>query len=89
MRTAVIALGAALLGLAAQAPVAGAAEDHSAKWYVLRQPDSFQCWAARVIQVNGTLATGSAAIAGGPFDSREEAEQHIAELADRGTCRSG
>lgn len=88
MRTAIFVLGAVLLGFAAQAPLAGAAEGHVGKWYVLRQPDSFQCWTARVIQVNGTLATGSAAIAGGPFQSREDAEQHIATLAERGTCRS-
>lgn len=94
MRNAAFALGAALLGLAAQAPWAGADEDraagdHAAEWYVLRQPDSFQCRVARVIQVDGTLATGSAAIAGGPFESREQAEEHIARLAERATCRSG
>ena len=79
---------AALLGVVAQASLASAAEPHGASWYVLRNQDSFQCWAARVIQVNGTLATGSAAIAGGPFETREAAEQHIVELAERGTCRS-
>ncbi len=89
MRNAAFALGAALLGLAAQAPWAGANEDNAAEWYVLRQPDSFQCRVARVIQVDGTLATGTAAIAGGPFESREQAEEHIAWLAERATCRSG
>ena len=89
MRRTTLALAAALLGVVAHAPLAAAAEPHTASWYVLRQKDSFQCWPARVIRVNGTLATGSAAIAGGPFETREAAERHIAELADRGTCRSG
>lgn len=89
MRTWTFALGAVLAGAVLQPPLASAAEDHGAKWYVLRQPESFQCWVAKVIQVNGTLATGSAAIAGGPFETRERAAQHIAALAERGTCRSG
>ena len=88
MRT-MVSAAAVLLAVAVQAGAAYAAQGQVAKWYVLRQPDSFQCWPARVIQVNGTLATGSAAIAGGPFESREAAEEHIAVLSERGTCRSG
>lgn len=86
MKSLKIILAAALLGLTAgQAPRAVAAED--GKWFVLRNPNGSQCWTAVVIQVSGQYATGSALIAGGPYDSREKAEQRLADLAVRGTCQ--
>lgn len=83
------ATASVLLALAVlTSPPAAAQQDETGKWFVLRGPSSTQCWTARLIQVSGQYASGSALIAGGPFDSEEQARQRLAELGDRGTCAS-
>lgn len=70
-------------------PAFGQDETGDGKWFVLRGAHSSQCWTARLIQVSGQYASGSALIAGGPFNSEEQAKARLAELTDRGTCRAG
>jgi hypothetical protein len=90
MRTPKAALAAVLLVLGPQIPPAlGEGEPGEGKWFVLRSPNASLCWTARLIQVSGQYASGSALIAGGPFDSEDQARARLAELADRGTCRTG
>ena len=86
LRLLAIALTAGLLGLSGPTPLVSAAEDGGAKWFVLRGQNGFQCWTARVIKVSGEYATGTAMIAGGPFETEEEAKQWLAQLAERATC---
>lgn len=89
MRSLAIPLAAALLAAAVLAPAPATAQADTGKWVVLRIKHGSQCWTARVIRIGGEYATGSALIAGGPYDTEEQARQRLAELAQRGTCRSG
>lgn len=90
MRMPKAALAAVLLVLGSlTSPALGQGEPSEGKWFVLRGPNSFECWTARLIQVSGQYAAGSALIAGGPFNSEDQAKARLAELADRGTCRAG
>lgn len=87
MKRLTILLAVAMLGLlAAQAPQAAPA--NGGKWVVLRNPHSSNCWTAVVIQVNGQYATASAHVAGGPYDTEDQAKKRLSELATLGTCRS-
>lgn len=89
MRKSTIALAAVLVGLAALPPPPAVAEGGTGKWFVLRSPNGFQCWTARLIRISGQYAAGKALIAGGPYDSEEAAKRRLAQLDERGTCRSG
>lgn len=86
MRTSSIPLAALALALGLAAPPTASAENEAAAWYVLRDRMSGDCWTGVLIRINGQLASGKHQIAGGPFDSKEAAEAHIADLVARGTC---
>lgn len=88
MRPARLALAAILLGVAAQPPAPAVAAEGTAKWFVVRNPGSFQCWTARLIRASGQYAAGKNLIAGGPYETKEAAEEWLATLEERGTCRS-
>jgi len=77
-----------LLGFATLAlqPTTGQAAE--AKWFVLRNHKTSDCWAAKGIYFGGKFAKGSGLIAGGPYSSEEAATARIAELVLNATCRA-
>ena len=64
---------AALAGSAAGFAEAQAASA-SPKWFVLRTEQGDSCWTGKLIVIAGQYARGSALIAGGPYDSEDEAK---------------
>ena len=88
MSTVRVALAAILLGVVAQPPAPAVAAEGTAKWFVVRHPESFQCWTARLIRASGQYTAGKNLIAGGPYETKEAAEEWLATLEERSTCRA-
>jgi hypothetical protein len=62
------------------------AQAEDAKWFVLRQEATSFCWTGLLIAVNGEYAHSFATLAGGPFDTKQEALDHEKELEQVGSC---
>jgi hypothetical protein len=88
MRRSPKALAIATLSLAAFVFLTTALHADDGKWFVLRHDTTSNCWTARLIRIDGAIASGSALIAGGPYASEEEALARMSELASNGTCRT-
>jgi hypothetical protein len=71
-----------VLGFATVALQPITAKAAEAKWFVLRNQTTSDCWAAKLIQIGGAYATGSALIAGGPY-SEEEAARYTRSITRR------
>jgi len=85
-----MALGLAALVAGAQAAAAPSSADsnsETAKWFVLHEHRTANCWTGKLIRIGGAYAPGSALIAGGPFESKAAAQSRLAALQESGTCR--
>ena len=74
----------ATAGLAA----AAMAGEEPPKWFVVRQHTTGGCQAQRIIEVNGEYVHAFAQLAGGPYDTKQQALDREAYLATTGTCTS-
>lgn len=64
------------------------AQNENAKWFVVRNDSTGDCWSAMLIQINGEYAHGFAQLAGGPYDTKEDALAREKQLEQNGTCRT-
>ena len=79
----IAALGC-LIAIALSGPVK--AQNENAKWFVLRQETTSYCWTGLLIEMNGEYAHSFALLAGGPYDTKQEALNREKELEREGTC---
>jgi hypothetical protein len=84
--TAVIYLGVLISSVVVNVAPAHAEQ---AKWFVIREETTSNCWTALLIQVDGKYVHGSANLAGGPFETKEQALAREQELEKNGSCGSG
>lgn len=61
-------------------------DSDGAKWFIVRNQHSGQCWPELLIRIQGTYRRGSGLLAGGPFTSRMQASEQILALVDPGIC---
>ncbi|MCB1529128.1 MAG: hypothetical protein KDJ45_15710 [Hyphomicrobiaceae bacterium] len=73
--------------LTATAFGASAQADENAKWFVVRHHTTSDCWTAKLIEVNGEYVHAFAQLAGGPYDSKQQAQEREAALVKDGTCK--
>jgi len=88
MRRSSKALAVVALSFATLAFQTANVQASEAKWFVLRQDTASNCWTAKLIRIGGAVATGSALIAGGPYDTEAEALSRMSDFVANGTCRS-
>ena len=58
------------------------------QWFLLRHDKTGDCWPALLISVNGQYQHAFAQKAGGPYDSREKAQDREAEMVQQGVCNA-
>lgn len=85
LRTAIICLGVLINSVVVSAVPTQAGQ---AKWFVLREETTSNCWTALLIQIDGKYVHGSANLAGGPFETKEQALAREQELENNGSCSS-
>lgn len=79
----------AMTALLALQPISpAAAQSGNAKWFVLRDHTTSFCWVGLLISINGQYARSSAQLAGGPYNTEDEALARKSELEATGTCQS-
>lgn len=86
-----LAVGVAALIAGAQAtaaPSSARSGADEAKWFVLHEHRTPDCWTGKLIRIGGAYAPGSALIAGGPYKSKAAAQTRMAALRASGTCRA-
>ena len=67
-------------------PPAPASAQENAKWFVLRDDKTNDCWTERLIEINGDYRYAFAQKASKPLDSEAKAMKREKELEQRGTC---
>lgn len=74
--------------LLAGGSVAASAQEQP-KWFVLRDQQTGYCRTALLVKIASYYPHGFAGIAGGPYDTEEQALERQRALADQGTCQQG
>jgi hypothetical protein len=64
------------------------AQSADGKWFVLRQETTSACWTGLLIEISGEYAHSFALLAGGPYDTKEEALAREKDLEKAGTCQA-
>lgn len=80
-----LAMSFAGLSLAALAQPMSAAE--LPKWFLLRDHQIVTCWTALLIKIDGSYPHGSAQIAGGRYDTEDQALERRKAPQATGTCQ--
>lgn len=62
------------------------AQPEQPKWFVLRKDTIGACRAALLVQMNGEYAHFGSQLAGGPYDTRQQALDREKELLRNSTC---
>lgn len=67
-------------------PISPLSAQEDAKWFVLRHDETGNCWAALLIEIQGSYRHEFAQKAGGPYETKAEARKREEELEKEGVC---
>jgi hypothetical protein len=74
--------------LAVALPLTPALAQGQSQWFVLRNHEVGNCWAATLVRIDGQYSNTFEQKAGGPYETEKQALDRIKALEVDGTCQS-